>query len=226
MRNVSERVTIYGQVQLVVQRVCVSVGRAMCSIKFARHCYRVLHLGWRVACNQQYLTYLLTDLLTYLFTYLFTYSMEQNSSWEANRSAASPEIPCILWNPKVHCRIHKCPLPVPILSQHDPVHTPTSWWSILILSSHVRLGLPSGLFPSGFPTKTLYTPLLSPVRATCPAHLILLDFIARNILGEECSSLSSSLCSFLHSLATSSLVGNKQCISCWGNQREWTTGET
>ena len=37
---------------------------------------------------------------------------------------------------------------------------PTSWRSILIFSTHLRLGLPSGLFPSGFPTKTLYTPLL------------------------------------------------------------------
>ena len=35
---------------------------------------------------------------------------------------------------------------------------PTSWRSILILSTHLCLGLPSGLFPSGFPTKTLYTP--------------------------------------------------------------------
>ena len=48
------------------------------------------------------------------------------------------------------------------LSWANPIQSiyphPTSWRSILILSTHLPLGLPSGLFPSGFPTKTLYAP--------------------------------------------------------------------
>ena len=67
---------------------------------------------------------------------------------------------------------------------------PTSWRSILILSTHLHLGLPSGLLPSGFPTTTLYTPLSSHIRATCPAHFILLNFITHTILGEEYKSFS------------------------------------
>ena len=62
----------------------------------------------------------------YLITYLLTYSMKQNPAWEANRFSASQEIPRILWNPKIHYRIHKCPPPVPILNQIDPAHALTS----------------------------------------------------------------------------------------------------
>ena len=50
------------------------------------------------------------------------------------------------------------------LSWASPIQSinphPTSWRSILILSTHLRLGLPTGLLPSGFPTKTLYSPTL------------------------------------------------------------------
>jgi hypothetical protein len=64
---------------------------------------------------------------------------------------------------------------VHILSQMNLVCAsyPTSRRSIIILTPHLCLGLPSGLLPSGFPTKTPYATLLSPIHATCPIHLIL-----------------------------------------------------
>jgi len=47
----------------------------------------------------------------------------------------------------------------------------------LILSSHLHLGLAIGLFPSGFPTKTLYAPLFFPIHATLTTYLTLLVLI-------------------------------------------------
>ena len=101
---------------------------------------------------------------TFTPAYLLTYSMEQSLSWEANQFAANQEIHHILWNLKVHHSIYKCLPPVPTLSKLDPIHAPhpTSWISIFILSAHLRLGLPSGLFLSNFPTKAPYTHLISP----------------------------------------------------------------
>ena len=72
------------------------------------------------------------------------------------------KFPRISRNPKVHYRTQK--LRQLSLSWASPIQStyphPTSWRSILILSTHLRLGLPSGLFPSGFHTKNLYTPPL------------------------------------------------------------------
>ena len=106
--------------------------------------------------------------ITYLLNYLLTYLL--HGTWEANRFSASQEIPRILWNRTVHCSVRKCPTPVPILSQLDPVHAPTSHFLkihlIIILLSmpgsskwSLSLRLPH--------QNTVYASPL-PVRATCP----------------------------------------------------------
>ena len=61
-------------------------------------------------------------------------------------------------------------------------------------------------FPPASPPRPC-TPLSSPIRTKCQAHLVLLDFITRTILGEEYKSFSSSLCNLLHSPVTSSPLG-------------------
>ena len=121
--------------------------------------------------------------------------MVQSPSWEANLFAASQEILRISRNPKVHYRTHKRPPPVSILGQPNPVHILTS----NLLEIHPNTIHPymprspqwslSLLFPQQDPIH----PLSSPIRATCPAHLIFLNFITRTILDEEYKLFSSSL---------------------------------
>ena len=101
--------------------------------------------------------------------------MVQSPSLEANRFAASQEIPHISRNPNVHYRTDKRPPPVPILGQPNPVHIPTSQ----LLEIH-----PNTIYPSTprspqwslslrLPHQDPIHPLSSPIRSTCPAHLII-----------------------------------------------------
>jgi hypothetical protein len=91
-------------------------------------------------------------------------------------------------------QLSTCSYPEPDQSSiHDPI-PPLRDQSILY--THLRLGLPSGLFPSCFPTNKLYSSLFTPIRSTCPTHLIHLDLIFLIILGEKCKSRSSSLTVF------------------------------
>src|SRR5215468_3269513 len=99
--------------------------------------------------------------------------MEQRRSYEADQtSQLVKKFPAILCNPKVAYLNHKCPPPVPILSQLHPVPTTPSKF----LKIHLNIILPS---TSGFPQWPLSlrfllcTPLSSVIRTTYPAHLIL-----------------------------------------------------
>ena len=111
---------------------------------------------------------------TYLLTVWSTVLLEKLTGFAANQ-----EIPRILWKTRKFITVLTSARHLSLswansIQFSQPL--PTSWRSIWILSSHLRLGLRNGLFPSGFLTKTLCIPVTSSIRA-CPAHLILLDFI-------------------------------------------------
>ena len=75
------------------------------------------------------------------------------------------KFPTFYGTQKVHYHIHKCPLSVPILSQLDTFHTPTSHF----LKIHPNIILPSQplslkwFLSLDCPTKTMYRPLLTPM---------------------------------------------------------------
>jgi hypothetical protein len=87
------------------------------------------------------------------FPLVTTNVVEISPSWEAARCAVSKELPNILWNPNVHYRSSRKPSTGPYHKpdQSSPYQSILSLRSILIFSTHLLLGLPSGLFPSESP---------------------------------------------------------------------------
>ena len=98
-------------------------------------------------------------------TYSLTYSMVQSPSWEANWFHGTRRFITALTSVR-HLS----------LSWASPIQTTythrTSWRSVLILSTHLRLGLPSGLLPSGFAHQDpIHPPLLTHTRhMPSPSH--------------------------------------------------------
>jgi hypothetical protein len=116
-----------------------------------------------------------------------TNSMEQSHSWEVNRHSASQEIPRLLWNPKVHYRVHNDMPLVPILNQMNPVHSQFLKDNNIILIFTPRFF--SGLFPSSLQDNYIRT-CHSP--RACYTHLPLLDH--SNKICEYYKLWSSPLC--------------------------------
>jgi hypothetical protein len=96
--------------------------------------------------------------------------MELSPSRETTSHAATQEIPKFYGTPKVHYRVHKSLPLVPIPNEIYLLHTIPSYLTfILIVSTHLRLGLPSGLF-SGLPTNILCPFLFLSCYMPYPSH--------------------------------------------------------
>jgi hypothetical protein len=82
--------------------------------------------------------------------------------------------------------------------------------SILLLPSHLHLGLPCGLFPLVFRAKFLKTFLTCPVRGTCPAHVIVLHVMTTcYVFCEQCAREEERINGWFYPSVRMSQLGNQ-----------------
>ena len=97
------------------------------------------------------------------------------------------------------------------LSWASPIQSiypyPTSWRSILILSTHLRLGLPSGSFPPVSPSRHYIPPYPHPYASHAQAILFSSILSPAQYWVRSINHFSSSVCNLLRSPFTSSLLG-------------------
>lgn len=102
-------------------------------------------------------------------------TLEKLTLWEANTPTSSQLILWILRKTKIHYHFQNIPPNLSILSQNNPIYY-NSLRPIFKSPKRLSLGHPSGLLLS---PSEVYMHVYFPIRAICPAHLILLNLMTQ-----------------------------------------------